>query len=205
MVNKKFSHKYAIPNKLKELEVNKTGAKVKSEINKFGKHSTLFDQIVIKPFSEEQNSPYVINIAKKNTKYSIDSVGYGVSQILPIVTELAIENDDQTIFFIQQPEVHLHPKAQAYFGEYLFSKSHDLPDGIFIIETHSDFVIDRFRLMQKRSSEKVNAQILFFEKNKKGHNTVTSLSIDNNGRYPDEQPENFRGFFINEMMELLEL
>lgn len=205
LVNKKFSRKYAIPNKLKELEINKTGEKVKIEINKFGKSSTLFDQIIIKPFSEEQNSPYVINIAKENTSYSIDSVGYGVSQILPIVTELAIENEDKSIFFIQQPEVHLHPKAQAYFGEYLFSKSRDISDGIFVIETHSDFVIDRFRLMQKRSIAKVNAQILFFEKNKKGHNTVTSLSIDDNGRYPDDQPENFRGFFINEMMELLEL
>ena len=42
-------------------------------------------------------------------------VGYGVSQALPVLTEL-LREDCSPVFLLQQPEVHLHPSAQAALG-----------------------------------------------------------------------------------------
>ena len=42
-------------------------------------------------------------------------VGYGVSQVLPVITEL-LRSEAPPLFLLQQPEVHLHPSAQAALG-----------------------------------------------------------------------------------------
>ena len=69
-------------------------------------------------------------------------VGYGVSQILPLLVELL--SDDESIFLLQQPEVHLHPSAQAALGS-LFCRS--AASGLqLIVETHSDYIVDRILL-----------------------------------------------------------
>ncbi len=172
-------------------------------LNNFGKESGMFDSISVKNFSREKSSPFEINITFNNNTYKITNVGYGVSQILPIIVDILTKNTDA--FIIQQPEVHLHPKAQAAVGEFIFKMSH-VKKQIFILETHSDFIIDRFRICQRKAEEKnkLEAQVLFFERKPEG-NIVSYIEIDENGDYSDNQPEQFRDFFINEEMDLLGL
>ena len=72
--------------------------------------------------------------AKGPNRNFID-VGYGVSQALPILTEL-FRKDSAKTFLLQQPEVHLHPSAQAALGTLfcqLASQGRQL-----LVETHSD-------------------------------------------------------------------
>lgn len=56
--------------------------------------------------------------------------------------------------------VHLHPKAQAALGEVLFNLS-ILENKKFIIETHSDYMIDRFRISCRKSKKSIKTQVLF--------------------------------------------
>ena len=70
-------------------------------------------------------------------------MGYGVSQLLPVVTEL-LREDAQLMFLLQQPEVHLHPSAQAALGS-LFCQIAS-PDCQLVVETHSDHLMDRIRM-----------------------------------------------------------
>lgn len=80
-------------------------------------------------------------------------------------------------------------------------------DKRFLIETHSDFTIDRFRLnyRRRRSNRKFpQSQVLFFERKDK-HNVVTPLPIGRKGEMPADQPEGYRGFFVREEMQLLGL
>ncbi len=170
-------------------------------INKIGKSSGLFQSIATKKYGKGPTSPFELDILIDNKALNISLVGYGVSQSLPVIVEL-LNRANGSWFAIQQPEVHLHPKAQAALGDLFFELS-SVEDKKFIIETHSDFTIDRFRInyMNKRHN-KPDAQVLFFErKNKK--NTAVSIQIDENGNLPAKQPKKYREFFFKEEMKLL--
>ncbi len=72
----------------------------------------------------------------------------------------------------------------------------------FFVETHSDFTINRFRLNYRKAKKKPSGQVLFFERTDKG-NKVTALPFSEKGEYPQDQPDSFRDFFLNEQLELL--
>ena len=95
---------------------------------------------------------------------NVIDVGYGVSQVLPIITELF--RDSQTsMFLLQQPEVHLHPSAQAALGS-LFCKI-AARNRQLVVETHSDRLLDRVRMDVRDGRTKLtpdDVSILFFER-----------------------------------------
>jgi len=186
----------------KSLSESNKGGKLNASLNAFGKASGLFDSIEVRPFGKSKISPFELDVIKHGKKYQISSVGYGISQIFPILIDI-LSHPRGTIFAIQQPEVHLHPKAQAAFGEllyYIASTDHKR----FIIETHSDYLIDRFRHTIYRNQNKLKSKVLFFE-NINAANIIHDININDDGTYPAEQPINFRDFFINESIKLMEI
>lgn len=168
-------------------------------LRKIGCESGLFEQIDIKSYGKSPRSPFEIRIVLGTKALEISNVGYGVSQSLPIIVEMFVR-PPETIFMIQQPEVHLHPKAQASIGD-LIAEFARTDNKKFIIETHSDFTIDRFRL-NLRSYGEIDSQLLFFERTGTG-NKVISIKILPNGDLPENQPDNYRAFFFNEALSLL--
>jgi len=132
-------------------------------------------------------------------------VGYGVSQSLPILVELFARRSG-TLFAIQQPEVHLHPRAQAALGQ-VFYQLATTKNKKLLVETHSDFIIDRFRVSVRKGQQSgnvIDAQVLFFER-VNGLNRVHPVPILQDGRYSDSQPESFRSFFIKEELDVLRI
>ena len=126
-------------------------------------------------------------------------VGYGVSQSLPILVD--VHNQHECIFLLQQPEVHLHPRAQAELAS-LFVASYKKNNNCFMIETHSDYIIDRIRILAKKQViDPDDVSILYFapERNSvKIHN----IGLDGNGDL-EGVPEGYRDFFIRESDQLL--
>ncbi|KJD31008.1 hypothetical protein PK35_16850 [Tamlana nanhaiensis] len=168
----------------------------------FGKQSGLFDKIEVKNLGKDLSSPFILNVYLNGMPLKLTNVGYGVGQILPLLTEILVTYKGRW-FSIQQPEVHLHPKAQAAWGEFIYSAASN-DDKSFLIETHSDFIIDRYRYCLKKGKSKPKSQVLFFERNKEG-NKVTSICIEDDGNYAENQPTSFRDFFLNEELNLLSL
>jgi hypothetical protein len=173
-------------------------------IEKIGVSSGLFEGISVKNYGKGATSPFELDIILNNRELNICNVGYGVSQSLPVIVELFFR-DKNTWFAIQQPEVHLHPKAQAALGDIFFHLAIE-ENKKFLIETHSDYTIDRFRMnyRNKDKSKIPTSQILFFERNQKG-NSVYQIKIDENGELPLDQPEKYREFFLKEEMNILGL
>ncbi len=173
-------------------------------IKKFGKNSGLFDDIKIKKYEKTPAAPFSIQVKIGNRLLNLDKVGYGVPQSLPLIIEL-FNRPKNSGFAIQQPEVHLHPKAQAAFGDLIFDLA-EAENKQFLIETHSDYTIDRFRLNYRKSKKKpkIKSQVLFFEKDN-NQNRVYPIEIMDNGEYADNQPDSFQDFFIKEEMALLGL
>ncbi len=173
------------------------------DIFPFGEKSGLFKKIESKRFESGELSPYVINIILDNQPFKICNVGYGISQILPILVETFTKPKDG-MFLIQQPEIHLHPKAQAAVGDLIYDL-HVAENKKFCIETHSEYLINRFRLRLKENrSNNPSSQVLFFERTDTG-NRVQPIEIQNNGKYSENQPDSFSDFFIEEDLKLLEL
>ena len=181
---------------------------MKASLEKFGRDSGLFDEITIKPLGRRESEPFQVQIRKKSptakgpNRNFID-VGYGVSQTLPILTEL-FRKDSARTFLLQQPEVHLHPSAQAALGTLfceLAGSSRQL-----VVETHSDHLIDRIRMDIRDGTTKLkpkDVSILYFERgNIEVH--IHSLRIDQEGNILGAPPS-YRQFFMAETRRSIKL
>lgn len=181
---------------------------LKSALERFGSESGLFDEITIKAYEETGGGPFQILVRKQTSKQNdswrnLVDVGYGISQVLPVVTELLFEGSPR-ISLLQQPEVHLHPSAQAALGSFFCSIVEpdiygNLPDRQLIVETHSDYIIDRVRMDvrdKKTNLKPEDVSILFFERTG-ADVTIHSLRIDEQGNVLGAPPSYGR-FFLEE-------
>ena len=132
--------------------------------------------------------------------HNLIDVGYGVHSMLPLAHEIAAA-DAPNVFLLQQPEVHVHPRAQANLAQYMAEGPHD-----YIIETHSDHIVDRFRLcVMKQLLQPDDLQILYFERNDDGsESAIHNIPVDAQGNVVDP-PDTYREFFLTETEQLLGL
>ena len=97
-------------------------------------------------FAQEFNVQRFSLVDASNREVAIHDVGYGVSQVLPIVMQLLLSRDK--LITIEQPELHIHPKLQANLAE-LFTWSVENFDNWLIVETHSEHILLRLQRMQR--------------------------------------------------------
>ena len=174
---------------------------LKVQLEQFGKQSGLFDEISIRSLGSRNSEPFQLQVRKfvgklKGPWRNLIDVGYGVSQALPVITEL-MRDDRAPLLLLQQPEVHLHPSAQAALGT-LFCQFAG-PNRQIVVETHSDHLLDRVRMDIRDGITKVapdDVSILFFERNKLDVR-IHSLRLDENGNVRDA-PATYRRFFLEE-------
>ena len=175
---------------------------LRNELVDFGTMSGLFDDIKILHMGSSEGSPFQILVRKRGTRRpgpfrNLIDMGYGISQVLPILTEL-MRPDGPQMFLLQQPEVHLHPSAQAALGTLFCSMA--AAGKQIIVETHSDNIIDRVRMDVRDGTTDLNADdvsILFFERRERDVK-IHSLGIDENGEIFGA-PLGYRQFFMDEV------
>ena len=69
---------------------------------------------------------------------SLADVGFGVSQVLPVIVALLIADRGQLVY-VEQPELHLHPKAQVALAKLLADAA---KRGVrVVVETHSSLLL----------------------------------------------------------------
>jgi predicted ATPase len=133
-------------------------------------------------YAERENDAYRIYLKTEGGLITtVKHVGFGISQMLPIVVQGLISDKGTLIF--EQPEIHLHPKLQSTLFDFLYSLT--LLEKYVIIETHSDHFITR---MRRRIAEDLNNTLtpninLTFIENKNGQNMFRSVDLDDFGSY----------------------
>ena len=166
----------------------------------FGAQSGLFSDLKVKRHGRQMSDPFQLQVKVRSGSHAnIMDVGYGVSQSLPILVDL-MSASKQT-FLLQQPEVHLHPRGQAELAS-LFVQSWKNRKNRFLIETHSDHVVDRVRISVRRGDLKPkDVSILYFEP-KRNSVQIHNLSLDKHGNLLNAPP-GYRDFFARETDRLL--
>ena len=177
--------------------------RLKASLEEFGRISGLFDEIIIKSLGRSEAEPFQVQIRKSGSRRlkgpykNLIDMGYGVSQALPVITEL-VRRDSPQLFLLQQPEVHLHPSAQAALGSIFCNIAAEGRKQI-VVETHSDHLLDRVRMDVRDGETKLKPEdvsILFFEEGELDVN-IHSIRLDENGNVLDAPPS-YRQFFMEE-------
>jgi AAA15 family ATPase/GTPase len=192
-----------IPDRLSRFFDTKDSTNTRRDLKKilrsFGQESGLFKGIEVKRLRRKVAYPFELNARIFNKPTNILDVGYGVSQALPILVETALLEKNRMLL-LQQPEVHLHPKAQAALGTF-FAQTVARGGKQFVVETHSDYIIDRIRQeISKGTINKDLVSILFFHKEPNG-TRVYPITFDEMGNIKDA-PSFYRDFFLKEDQNL---
>jgi len=163
----------------------------------------------------------VLDEQKAGVSANIREVGFGLTQMLPIIAQAVLAKPGDTLI-IEQPELHLHPRAQAELADLFIAMARN---GIrFLIETHSEHLLLRLRRriaettlqkfkdshtssMQNHSTEpKLEESELgiYFVQRVREVSTIEPLRVDNRGEYV-AIPEGFSGFFSSDFEEVLKI
>lgn len=130
---------------------------------------------------------------------NIADVGYGISQVIPVLVG-GYNMAAGSIYLIEEPEIHLHPRAQSELGDFFL----DLYQGGVqaLVETHSEHLILRMQQHVARGSIPPEHIRIYYVYPEGGKKIVKLLRLDEFGRFLDEWP---LGFFSERLEEAKEL
>jgi predicted ATPase len=119
---------------------------------------------------------------------SIADIGFGVSQSLPVVVALLAARPGQLVY-LEQPETHLHPKAQRRLADVLCEAAQR--GVVVVVETHSPLLLREIQiLVASNKMPKDMVKLHWLKRGANGATTVKSTDLDENGAYGD-WPEDF--------------
>lgn len=148
-------------------------------------------------FTPEFNIQELILTDENHLKVAINDVGFGVTQVLPIVVEAVLA--ENKLITIEQPELHIHPKLQSNLAD-LFLWSSTQNHNSFLIETHSEHII--LRLQKRQRDGELPAELTERSGHRGVNDLVTINVIEKLGEPPQSQIEvlgiNSKGGFKGE-------
>ena len=125
----------------------------------------------------------------------LTDVGFGISQVLPVITLLQYVPEGSTVI-LEQPEIHLHPLAQAGLADVIIQAAQHRKVQV-ILESHSEHLL--LRLQRRIAEEAIAADSvrLYFCDAPSGTSKITKLDLDLFGNIKN-WPDKFMGDAFNE-------
>jgi predicted ATPase len=164
----------------------------------------LIHDFTVKPLGRHRKEYEVlVRTSPKLPEVKLTDVGFGVSQVLPVIVE-CFYVPKRSIVIFEQPEIHLHPKVQADLADLFVDAIRAREDGElrncqFIIESHSEHFLRR---LQRRIAEEELSQedaALYFVHTEGASARIEELDVDAYGNIRN-WPEDFFG---DEMSDLV--
>ena len=147
-----------------------------------------------------------INIYSDTGIDKITNVGSGVSQALPVILQIILS--DNKVLFLEEIEQNLHASAQARLADMILVFSLNQTRS-FIIETHSEHLVNRLRLWKMQLSKVFdeNSQspynVYFAERNKDIGTILKRMDTDEQGYFTEDSfPD---GFFDQAQKDIKEI
>ena len=172
-------------------------------------HSALqewFELMKIPNFEAEINNKIIyLNMeasAYDETRVGIADVGFGVSQIFPIILE-GLRMEKGGTLMLEQPEIHLHPNLQMQMADYFISLA--LSGKQVFVETHSDHVINRLvrRIVEDETLNLKDLIGIYFIKPSENGSVYEEINIDDTKGITNWPPD-FFDQTANEQMKIMQ-
>ncbi len=139
---------------------------------------------------------YELVVVRGAQRANIMDVGFGISQVLPMLV-LAHFVPQGTTIVAEQPEIHLHPRAQVGLAELMAEVAKERHVQ-FLVETHSEHLFRRLQSLIAEERLSADACRLYFvDRNERGATDLTRLEVDKYGRVKN-WPREFFGDAIGE-------
>ena len=139
----------------------------------------LIDSYNLRPSSDSQDYEFRVKQHENGTEVGLTDIGFGVSQVLPVLI-LCYYADEGSILILEQPEAHLHPKAQSELADVLIDVVKKRKVQI-ILESHSEHLLHR--LQRRIAEEEIAADdtALYFCQINDGSSKAERLDVDEYG------------------------
>jgi len=160
----------------------------------YPEYDVVFDFLEV----ENEEKKVKISIRKTNdkTKHPLDTIGYGISQILPVLFGVALKKGR---LIIEEPEIHLHPSAQLNLIRLLVElDKENIRLFHYVFETHSEVMIRGLQAeIAKNKEENYNNKfsIIYLKQDEDGKSKLKQIRIKQDGFLEDKWPEDY--FNIN--------
>ena len=161
------------------------------------KEMGLIEEFKVEPISAKRQE-YEVGVRTRGSRDWVDlpDVGFGISQVLPVLVQCFFAPPGSMVF-MEQPEIHLHPKAQSGLADVMIDAINSRENGAsrntqLIVETHSEHFLRRLQRRiaeEKVPQEKVSA---YFANVSRSPATLDALRLDEFGNILN-WPEHFFG------------
>ena len=181
------------------VNVNRSHKPIEHRILEWLQKMELIDSFSLEPIAENRKD-YEFRVKKSpnSSEVLITDVGFGVSQLLPVLVLCYYVPENSTII-LEQPEIHLHPKVQSDLADVLIDvvKNRNVQ---IILESHSEHLL--LRLMRRMAEEDISADqtALYFCQIHDGTSEIERLKIDEYGNISN-WPQDFFGDSTGELVE----
>ena len=174
------------------------GVLIEERISEWLQKMELAHSFQLIPTGSLENKNYEVRIQKSlnSTEVTLADLGHGVADLFPLLVHCYYVPVGSTLI-LEQPGIHLHPKAQADLADLLIEVITERNLQI-LIESHSEHLLNR---LQRRIAEEkisVDKTALYFCRNNEGVSNIDRLKMDEFGNITN-WPENFFG---DEMKDL---
>lgn len=147
----------------------------------------------------------LVRVTASSPQVAIPDVGFGVSQVLPVVVQSFYAPANSTVM-IEQPELHLHPAVQQNLADLFIAAIGCREAGAnrniqFIIESHSEHFLRR--LQRRIAEEKISKEqvAIYFCNSRTGNSTIMPLEVDLYGNISNWPID----FFGDQMTDIAEM
>lgn len=164
-----------------------------SEVSKWLNRMNLAEKIEVR--HEGRSGRYRIDLVVDGEEINLKDVGIGVSQVLPVLVIAYFAPENSTII-LEEPEIHLHPLAQAELAE-LFVHVAKTRKVQFLVETHSEHIFRRMQTIISRDDLNTDQCALYFIENSGSEAQLKKLEADEYGRVGN-WPKDFFGRAMEE-------
>jgi predicted ATPase len=191
----------AIPDWVRELENAKSEEEIRQTVVSIFESEEIVEawlQQLEKNVSSSSRELTLVD-ERTETRVSHRDIGIGISQVLPVLTYAQAAQKDTV--FMEQPELHLHPRLQTRLGDVLIESIHER-DNQLLIETHSEHLILRLLRRIRETNEgrlpdekppltSEDLSVIFVEPHDGSASTVRVLEVDKEGSLVEGWPQSF--------------
>ena len=151
----------------------------------------------------KESGVYQVRVQKSasSAKVMLTDVGFGVSQILPVLVLCYYVPEGSTIL-LEQPEIHLHPSVQSGLADVFLDVAKNRNVQV-IVESHSEHLLRRLQLRIAEGKEQPERVALYFCEPGDGGSQLTPLDVDLYGNITN-WPKDFFGDEFGEMAAMVE-